>query len=278
MRKNFPAIVLLAVVFALAGGGCKKSEAKKEEAKKEEGNKKAAKKVDKEPAMKEEAAPEAKKEEVPPEVAADRVPDVTGGPEPDVQAVPEEKALKPDGEAGKDKPEEKVVEAKPEVATPAGDPEEKPAESGDEPGAEPDVVEGGAAATDVVTDAAAEELPEGHFGRAFKLGAIMMVSDVIKYPDHYSTFETIKLRGTVLAASGNMVLLSHENDEGLFAICTKVPEDSGKEFVPGVTIQFEGKLAQEEWSMDAFGKMETDGKEPKSANGWILSVEGGMIE
>ena len=277
MRKTFLALTMLAALFALAAAGCKKSEVKNQEkapAAKAQAEKETPKADEKKAPDENKGPAEGEKSPAP----ADQEPDVLAGGDDEVKAIGETATVKPEATAAAVTPDEKAETGQPDEKSAPVKSDEK-TEGGEEPAVETDVVdEGPAATTDVVIDAAVEELPEGHFGKAFKLDAIMMVADVTKYPDHYSTFESVKLRGKVLAASGNQVLLGHETPDGLFVICTQVPENSGKEFVPGVTIQFEGKLTRQDWTLDAFGKLETGDQEPKSAQGWILAVEGGIIE
>jgi hypothetical protein len=199
-------------------------------------------------------------EEAPAEKPAEGAADATEVPPAEAaEAVPAEAAPK----------EAAPAEAAPAEAAPKEEPaDEEPAEA---PAPEGDIVTG---------DAAAEEAPvnEKHFGREFKLDAIMMISDVTKYPDHYATFENIKLRGKVMGVQGNQVLLGHETTDGFFLVCTDLGDHAGQKYEVGTIIQLEGKLVEKDWALDGFGTVETGEKEKSAADGYVLSVEAGESE
>lgn len=124
----------------------------------------------------------------------------------------------------------------------------------------------------------AEAAANPHFGREFKLDAVMMVADVTKYPEHYSTFETIKLRGTVMAVKEDKVLLGHETVDGFYLICINMGDFARRELKVGQIIQFEGKMTKQDWALDEFGAVETGEKERGVAEGYALVVEAGETE
>jgi len=144
-------------------------------------------------------------------------------------------------------------------------------EVGDDSGtpAQPDVVAGAG-----VDEEAARE--DGHFGREFQLKAIMMLNDVIKYPDHYSTFESIKLRGTVMAVTGDMVLLGHTMPDGQLSIMAcDLKSFADQELSVGKVSVLEGKLTPQAWKLEDFGKVDTKGADPQTASTHLLVVSGG---
>jgi hypothetical protein len=106
----------------------------------------------------------------------------------------------------------------------------------------------------------------------------MMISDVIKYPDHYSGFETIKMKGQVLAMAGSRVLFGHEGPQGMHVVCAELGEHGNQELAPGAVVVLEGALVKEGWSMDFFPEYKPGEKEPGSTPDWILSVQGGEKE
>jgi hypothetical protein len=191
------------------------------------------------------------------------------------EEAPAEASAEAPAEAPAEVPAEAPAEAPAEV--PADAPAEVPAEGeiAAEAGATAEAGEP-SAETDVVTEEAAANNP--HFGREFKLEAVMMVKDVTKYPDHYSTFETIKLRGTVLAIAGDKVLLGHETTDGFYMVCVNMGDFARRELKVGQVMQFEGKLTKQEWNIEDFGALDTGDKEQGLAKGFALVVEAGESE
>lgn len=278
MKAYTMMLVMLALGLALGAAGCKKkgAEPEKSAVKKSEapaGEKPAAEAPAKKPV--EETAkepPVAAEEEQPAEQVADVEPEEPG------EEAGEEKAA----EGAEEKPAD-VTEATPAEGTP----DEPPAEEteGDVQGTEEPRAEGDsqpAASGDVVAEApdvAEAEVPEGHYGRPFKLEAIMMLNDVVKYPDHYGTFETVKLRGEVLSIVGDLMLLGFRNKDGLWVFLTRFTDAAPGEMEVGRIVVVEGKVQPEEWDMGSMGaiKME-EGEKLEASYKYVLAVEAGEKE
>lgn len=291
--------LFLALTLAMAGAvGCKKGEEKKaaKPAKtvKAEGPSPVASAVQQPaPASKEKAAEEAPAKEKPAEAApaAEEKPAVDSSA--DKEKAVEEPAAKEklaEKAPGMEKAAEKAaaVEEKPIETAPATEkkpPKETPTEekSAEETPTEEKPAES-APAGDVVAqpkgsvDAGPSEqkVDEKHFGREFTLPAVMLVSDVVKYPEHYATFESIKLRSTILDVKGDKLLLGYDTNDGLYVVCARPAKELPKrEWTVGKSLYVEGKLVQEKWDVADFRKLD---KEPIPARGYVLTIEAGQFD
>ena len=264
--------LLLCLSLGLAVAGCKKKEEKKKETK------------DRKQAV-EKKAPEKKAETPEPLVTPDEPAEVPAvAPAPEGPAEPEEKKpdpaaeVKPEPEAKPDTVADPVVKEEEAPAVAAEPPVEEGAQPPPEEGAEspdsPDVVAG-----EVAGEVVQDELPEGQFGRKFKLDAVMMLNDVVKNPDHYAEFESVKLRGEVLVIKGNLVLLGLRVSEGLFAFMARVEDPSLEKMYKGQWVVLEGRIVGEGWSPDGLGSIKMDeGQELKASYEHVLAVEAGKLE
>ncbi len=201
-------------------------------------------------------------------------------------------------------------------AAKAPDPSQTGADLGEEPKAETDVVEaekgepGSEGAVKVVEAAgegtgtvkageggenvvggegeAAAPAPEGQeepqdenkFGAELELPAIMVTSDIVANPEHYSTFEKLQVRGEVIGVKENMLLVGTKTTEGYWVMAVRVVTGpTAKSFEPGQMVFFEGKLEKDPWTMAAVGAAEFKSElEIKAANDWTLNALGGRFE
>ena len=276
MRRFSLLLLVLTVAAAMVITGCKKKPVEK---------KAAAKKTHK--VEKKTAETEADKP------APEALQDEPAGVEPAgdvVEPAEGDKPVESDQPVEGDKPAEGDQPVEGDKPAEGDQPVEgdKPAES-DQP-VEGDVVEEtDPAGTDVVEqpvgdvvaeagDVAAEVTPAGHFGPAFKLNAIMMLSDVIKYPKHYSEFESIKLKGVVLGVAGDLVLLGHETVDGFYFMASDLSKAKGDiELKVGHELYLEGKLVESAWKMEPFGAIATGDKEIGVDEAWTLEIISGQI-
>ena len=107
----------------------------------------------------------------------------------------------------------------------------------------------------------------------------MMLNDVVKNPDHYAEFESVKLRGEVLVVKGNLVLLGLRGSEGLFAFMARVEDPSLEKMYKGQWVVLEGRIVAEGWSPDGLGSIKMDeGQELKASYEHLLAVEAGKLE
>ena len=283
---------ILLVVVAFLFVGCKKGEEKKGE------ENKKAKVEKKEPAANE---PAADKEKGAPETAestkepiAEMATEEPAVEAEDVVEAPHEAEKAPvnaeepdvipgDAVVGKEAPTEAAKEAPAEATKEAPATEGEPAvEEGEEGEAEeepvaPEGEEEGAveAGGDVVAEVVEEENP--HFGREFKLDAIMLISELVKQPEYYSSFDSLKVRAPVVAQQGNLALLEMKTQEGTtFYICARMDVSPKGGISVGDVIYVEGKLVKEGWEPGALGKGELGNTESNSFNtDWLFTVEAG---
>lgn len=271
MRIKSGLFVALVLALALCAPGCKKKGG--EAAKK--GSEEKAKPEKKEKAAAKETPAEAvaqETEETPVEAATPA--EAVAGQSADVV------------EAGAQADEQPAVAAPEEAEKPAEVAAEEPVEAaveesaeGDDGTAEEPAAEEPAPVGDVVTqpsDVAEADVPEGHYGRPFKLEAMMMLHDVVKHADHYATFETIKLRGEVLSIVGDLMLMGFRNKDGLWVFLTKFDEGVPSQMEMGKTVVVEGKIASEDWDMDALGSIKMqEGESLEASYKHVLTVEAG---
>ncbi len=117
------------------------------------------------------------------------------------------------------------------------------------------------------------------FGEPMKLDAIMLMSDVIAQPEHYSQFEEIQIRGRVVAVAGDKVFLSFENDEGLHVMCARLEAAPGRTPAVGDMLFVEGKLTAARWSTDELTSAAAlAGRRYQTTQQWILSGRGGKFD
>ncbi len=106
----------------------------------------------------------------------------------------------------------------------------------------------------------------------------MLVGDVVKYPEHYGQFESVKLRGVVLGMKDNLVLLGHETAEGWAVFCAELPADQKAAFTKGQFAIIEGKVVKKSWNAADFAEAKTGGKDPARTTDYLLSVVAGEPE
>ena len=280
MKRNILLGFVLCLSLGIAAVGCKKKDEAKKEAKgkKEAVEKKAPEEKAETPAPvatpdPPEEVPEPAAEPVEPPPVEEKKPDPAAEVKPEPETKPDTVAH-PVVKEGEAPPAEEVVPPPAEeVVAPPAEPAEEPAP---EEGSEPSPPE----ATDVVSGEVVEpELPEGQFGREFKLEAVMMLNDVVKHPAHYAEFESVKLRGEVLAIKGNDVLLGLRTSGGFFGFMARVEDPSLEKMFKGQWVILEGKIVAEGWSPDGLGAIKmAEGEELTANYEHLLAVEAGKLE
>ena len=247
---------ILLVVVAFLFAGCKKEEKKGEENKK-------AKVEKKEPAANEPAAQE--------ETAANVEDVVESNP---VEAKAPVDGEEPDVISG-DAVAEKEAPAEAKEGIPAMEDETaKEGEAEEEPAAPEAKEEAAEVAGDIVAEVVEED---PHFGREFKLDAIMLMSELVNQPEYYSSFESLKVRAPVVAQQGNLVLLEMKTKEGTtYYICARMDASPEGGIGIGDVLYVEGKLVKEGWEPGALGKGDLGNTESNSFDtNWLFAVEAG---
>jgi type IV secretory pathway VirB10-like protein len=207
-----------------------------------------------------------------PELAADKalVPKVEA-PKVEIAKAHPTADVKPTLEA------EKVVQERAPVPTVNG----APAKAADAKAQEPkdsDDPKAEEASNPKDIEPSAKEAPEGpaHVGEEFTLPAIMRMSDMLKSPEHYATFDAVKVRAQVLAVDKGMMLVGFLQGEITYSLMTRVDPSLGLTVEVGDFLMVEGKLKNETWDQGGLSGVEQAGNPEtfKTSDSYLLEVAG----